>query len=911
MRALHVFAIAAALVGVALFSCVRDPASVGEGTGSLMVRFTFSPEPGSTTKMPRAPTLLTVDSLSVDVSGAGMTPIGVVVPVVDGTASGTVEGIPAGNDRTVTALAWSADPRVNLYEGADTVTISAGAVTEATLVMGRLQPGPVAVLDVEPDTVYVGDFVIADGSASYDCYAPDDSLSFMFLRNGVEIRGWSAVNRDTFPAPVKGDWDIGVVVRNLAGVQDSAECVLYVANTAPLEPFAPVPAVGDTVFSLVPFVAWTADDPDADALSFTVWFGSDSSAVEQMQPPAAFLTGSTDSLQLPRLQAETHYFWRVEASDGEAASASALWDFWTAAQVFTAEPESLQFPCGTDQHTVTLTASSAIPLGWTAVTQEPWLDVSPSEGTLGGTPQTVWVTIVSRAGYAPGTEWGSVVFEARGFTLPVAVAMEVAPALGGDLPDSVFLMAPAFEDTISFLNTGCGDLAWEVSSAAAWLTPSPSSGIVQEGGAGEFRVWADTTGLPPGVSATTVILNAAGMSSLVHVLIAVPGSACLDVEPDSVHIGAASSSTQCVVSNCGASPVNWNAAWDEAWITVDPSSGTLAPFEDQSVAVAVDISGLPSGVVDTGIWFQGGASPIRLVLTVVVPGEPILLVTPDQLYLPADVDSAGLTLGNDGTGILEWTVTASPAWSTVTPSSGVVGQGEQAYVVMAVNREGLAPGPQQGELVFGSNGGTESIPVAVDVGVPGCDTPIYGEDFNAGEATDWQPTSDGSWSVQSGRYVVESIPAGSTAWSQHAIEHEGACRGQVDVWMASPPGNDTVAWVWLVLGPGRTIPIEATPCDAISASLRPGGTVALEARVAATGVWFPCSESGQGAFFADGWNSLAVGVDETHLVGLINGEVVAEYPFAVQLRLPPLSAAALAARGNTAVGFDRVFVCPE
>ncbi|MCU0612671.1 MAG: hypothetical protein MUE60_12900, partial [Candidatus Eisenbacteria bacterium] len=307
-------------------SCLRDPASVGDGTGSLLLIVAFSADPASSPLLP-APASLSVDSLSVEVRGAGMTPLQLVVPVVNGTASGTLDGIPAGRDRVVTALAWSADPLVYLYQGADTVTIESGKVAEAHLVMGRLQPGPFAIIEIAPDTALVGEPVIADASASYDCYAPNDSLWFRFLLNDVEIRAWDAASRDTLPAPGKGSWCVGVEVRNGAGVRDSAECALHVMNSAPWAPSAPSPEIGDTVPSLIPLMRWTSGDPDGDSLVSTVWFGVDSDAVQGMRPPATSLSNSADSLQLPPLQPGTKYFWKVDVSDGEASSTGDLWSF--------------------------------------------------------------------------------------------------------------------------------------------------------------------------------------------------------------------------------------------------------------------------------------------------------------------------------------------------------------------------------------------------------------------------------------------------------------------------------------------------------------------------------------------------------------------------------------------------------
>ncbi len=393
MRARSLLLVLGALA--ALVTCARDV--VSPHAGAVVVRAVF---PSGSAQGEAAPMKLPVDSMSVRVHGPGMSPRSVVVPVVDGVAEGRVDDVPAGKGRIVTALAWSAEPRFDLYRGEDTVTVEAGKVTEAMLVMRRIAAGPAARLVLDPDSVRVGQRVIADASASFDPYGPDDSLSFRFTLNGAELRGWSHASRDTFVAPPKGVWRIGVTVRASSGAQADTACLLRVLNTPPSTPSSPLPSPGDTVWSLLPTLRWSCEDADRDVIRATVWWGEDSLAVREGRAPATSQTVTADSA-LVTVSAQTHYYWRVVVTDGEASVEGEVWDFWTARRLFSVEPDSRSFPCGTDAHTVTLQALAAVPLAWSATAGAPWLSVSPPSGTLDATPMTVSIE-VTRSGLAPG-----------------------------------------------------------------------------------------------------------------------------------------------------------------------------------------------------------------------------------------------------------------------------------------------------------------------------------------------------------------------------------------------------------------------------------------------------------------------------------------------------------------------------
>lgn len=99
-------------------------------------------------------------------------------------------------------------------------------------------------------------------------------------------------------------------------------------NFAPETPHDPKPADGATGVALTPNLEWQCDDPNGDALEFTISWGSTNTALTH--------TATTISLNYPLtgLATGTSYYWRVRADDQKESSErlsaeSPIWTFKT------------------------------------------------------------------------------------------------------------------------------------------------------------------------------------------------------------------------------------------------------------------------------------------------------------------------------------------------------------------------------------------------------------------------------------------------------------------------------------------------------------------------------------------------------------------------------------------------------
>lgn len=896
-----------------LASCGEEP--VGPQSGSLELSFSFVQSLRDSFPSVMSPEKLEVDSLSIDISGAGMDPMYQVFVVENGAVSGRIDHIPAGEDRVVEACAWSISPRVDLYAGSDTVLIEAGKTTEATLEMFRQQSEIIVVIEVRPESTYLGEAVVVDASGTTDFYLPDSGLEYRFLLEGVELRSWGSEPTDTFLPETKGSLTVAVQVKNEEGTSGEGEASLWVLNRAPTAPILEYPSNDQLLHTLIPVLCWQASsDDDGDSLFYHVWLGEDSLDVLQAEIPAIAMDLTADSLQVEPLLAGRRHYWKVVADDGDDESVSEMWSLRTADAVFTVDSTSVSFPCSISTQEVSLQNLLAQPLAWNALWDEEWLTLDPSSGALGRSPVPVTLTIVSRAGLPPGVTEGEVLFVVQGYEIRLDVDMVVAPEFGDAPPDSLFLVAPAYRDSLMLTNVGCGDLEWSITVVQGdWLTVNPTSGTAPESGIGIVTVEADTSGLSAGDHPGELDLTIGLDSYSISVVTTIQGPGVVVLDEDSLVLGPSDFTGSCRLSNAGGASVAWVAIWEPLWLEVSPGTGELAPSEGEDIDVTADMTRIPSGVTHTFVEFRGEDNSVILPVSVHVPGLPVLLLDPRQLAIPADKDTTSFTVVNSGTGNLGWHMESAPQWCICFPQGGLLPEGAQTIVTVGVDRIGLPPGSCAGDLVIQSNAGTQSIPISMDVGIIGCDDPVYYEDFNAGTAEGWIPEpGQGTWGVLDERYVVGQILPAVTAWSEHALSTSNALLIQTDLILPVPSDAvaDRIGGIGLRLRPGFLISIEGRECDRIGAAVDNQGNVFLVARERSTSQWFEAGDPQEAQlFFSEAWNSISFIFEEPQLVVELNGHREIEVDSAQNIL--PVAAVGLVAKGEGIIRFDRVFVCPQ
>jgi murein DD-endopeptidase MepM/ murein hydrolase activator NlpD len=282
--------------------------------------------------------------------------------------------------------------------------------------------------------------------------------------------------------------------------------------------------------------------------------------------------------------------------------------------------------------------------------------------------------------------------------------------------------------TLTISNAGEGTLGWNASPSSGWLSMSASSGSLGTGASTLVAISLNTAGMASGTYTGTIEMSAQGASGsprTVTVTLTITPGPALQVGATSLSFSAQQGSTPAMqtftVSNSGGGTLNWNAAENLGWLTISPSSGSLAAGASISVTVSVNTSGLTSGSHTGAIELSApGAtgSPRSVAVTLAVAAAPALTVNPASVSFIAQQGSnpAGqsLTISNTGGGPLDWSASESIAWLVGSPASGSLVAGQSASLGISVNTAGLTAGTYSGTITVTAAGATGS-PRTVDI----------------------------------------------------------------------------------------------------------------------------------------------------------------------------------------------------
>jgi hypothetical protein len=121
-----------------------------------------------------------------------------------------------------------------------------------------------------------------------------------------------------------------------------------IPNNPPAAPSNPNPSTGAVSQSISPTLSWTCSDPDGDAITYDVYFGT------ATDPTTTISTNQTaTSISRTGLAYSTTYYWKILAKDSKGASAtSPIWSFTTSAAV--------TIPTVTTTAVTTFTSSTAL-----------------------------------------------------------------------------------------------------------------------------------------------------------------------------------------------------------------------------------------------------------------------------------------------------------------------------------------------------------------------------------------------------------------------------------------------------------------------------------------------------------------------------------------------------------------------
>jgi hypothetical protein len=212
------------------------------------------------------------------------------------------------------------------------------------------------------------------------------------------------------------------------------------------------------------------------------------------------------------------------------------------------------------------------------------------------------------------------------------------------------------------------------------------------------------------------------------------------------------------ISNTGGGTLSWTASDNATWLASSPASGT----GNGTVTLSVITGTLATGSYSGTVTLSGatGVTPVTVPVTFTLTAASNISLNPSNLIYAATQGAANPTnqtvsLANTG-GTLNWTVSDSASWLSVSPASG----SSSSTLTTAINTSGLAAGTYNGTITVSATGSSsKTVTVTLTVGAP----------TTSSATLTWSPNTDSDLAgykvyraTASGAYgaALATVPAG-------------------------------------------------------------------------------------------------------------------------------------------------------
>ncbi len=98
------------------------------------------------------------------------------------------------------------------------------------------------------------------------------------------------------------------------------------------------------------------------------------------------------------------------------------------------------------------------------------------------------------------------------------------------------------------------------------------------------------------------------------------------------------------------------------------------------------------------VWYFFWILLASLILLQISVMKHVLVVKPSVLEFPVGQDEGSVTVANNGTGVIKWSVKIQSPWIEVSPLKGAVSTNKEVLTVR-INRSAIPPGVREGSFV--------------------------------------------------------------------------------------------------------------------------------------------------------------------------------------------------------------------
>jgi len=403
--------------------------------------------------------------------------------------------------------------------------------------------------------------------------------------------------------------------------------------------------------------------------------------------------------------------------------------------------------------TLNLVNSGGGSITWSASSNQPWLIVSPTQGTF--SQQETISLAVQRGGLKAGDYTSSITLSTN-VSPPQTIQVDMkvqslpqkaAPVLA--LPPALLSFTAtdgqpnASPQSLIISNPGSISLHWSLSintiatqanqfslnQAQAftcnWLSATQNEGIVSPGATQLIKVHANSQCMLPGSYVGTLKFKATGAidsSQEVNVsliiqpncgLITNNGYLAFTVVQGQDNIPSDQTLSLNTTPGCVEAPIQWNSLSTVPWLMSSPENGVLKGAASNLIPIRVNAKKLPSGIYTGNIFFVTGHSTLTVTVALTVQAtfpfvSPIMSASPLSLNFSNIQGQPNptyqvITISNNGPSTLNWraNVQASASvWLTTSQSGGTTLPGQSGQVNVQANTAQLVSGNYIGQITL-------------------------------------------------------------------------------------------------------------------------------------------------------------------------------------------------------------------
>lgn len=356
-------------------------------------------------------------------------------------------------------------------------------------------------------------------------------------------------------------------------------------------------------------------------------------------------------------------------------------------------------------------------LHFRAATNKEWVTITPDSGSSTGSNDRVTIGIsIDRAGLQNGQNTATITFTADGLNAQVInlTALKPAPALSLSGTNHDF---GGRNTSWSFDVWNSGDsgstLDFDVTTSRSWIQCTPSG--ASSAGPDDRRtisVAVDREALVNGSNSGAITISADGVTSKTINITANKPQPVISVSGGAYDFGRTESSWSFEVWNSGEadSTLQFNAASDSPWITVDPQIGVSANAEDRkTVRVTLNRGLLPANPGTATITLSADSVVSKQVTIKAARAQAAIGVSDTSHDFGGTAAEWSFELWNagDSGSALSYSISADKEWITCSPAVGSSSSAaDRKAITVTIDRTRMPRGSVSGTITISGDGVT-------------------------------------------------------------------------------------------------------------------------------------------------------------------------------------------------------------